>query len=48
MPNWHLLAIDCLDSPIPSREGFFEVYFDCMTDVIVISFEENVWFLEKC
>ena len=40
-----LLAIDCLDGAAPAGEGFFEIEFDGVFDVVALTGEEGMWFL---
>lgn len=43
-----LFAIDCLDGSPPACEGFFEVEFDDVLDVVAFAGEEWVDFLDCC
>ena len=40
-----LFAVDCLDGSAPACEGFFEVEFDNVFDVVAFAGEEGVVFL---
>jgi hypothetical protein len=40
-----LFAVDCLDGPPPAGEGFFEVEFDDVLDVVAFAGEEGMRFL---
>jgi hypothetical protein len=40
-----LLPVDCLHSPLPAGQGFFEVEFDDVLDVVAFSGEEWMRFL---
>lgn len=41
----YLLAVDCLDSPLPAGEGFLQVNIDVVSEVVAFTLVQRVFFL---
>ena len=43
--DWNLFPVNGLNSSLPAGQGFFEIEFDDMLDIVAFAGEKRMWFL---